>query len=98
MSTEARRARLELVTGRGEIVVDGHPIPGVVAVKVTTSVDDLIPRMELDLRLHRIEVDGEIEVSVPEATRDALIALGWTPPTGAGPVTPRTGPAPSTNP
>ncbi|MFJ2029439.1 hypothetical protein [Streptosporangium sp. NPDC087985] len=39
-----------------------------------------LPGLTVDLLMHEVEVDGEMVVSVPDRTRDALIALGWTPP------------------
>lgn len=43
-----------------------------------------IPTLTVDLMLFPPnEVDlGRVKVEVPDATRDALIALGWTPPGG----------------
>ncbi|GIH91967.1 hypothetical protein ACFFMN_33835 [Planobispora siamensis] len=41
-----------------------------------------VPAMELEMRileLDRIELE-EAELYIPDDTRDALIALGWTPP------------------
>jgi hypothetical protein len=46
------------------------------------------PRVEAELAIHAIEVtelsvkDPHFEVSMPDVARDALIALGWTPPAG----------------
>lgn len=43
-------------------------------------------RLHLDLLLRDgVHLDGDVTVTVPSATRDALIALGWTPPPDAGP-------------
>lgn len=36
--------------------------------------------LELDLWVNWATVDGDIRVEVPPATREALVALGWTPP------------------
>ena len=40
-----------------------------------------MPTLTLDLPLlEGAEVDGDVQVLIPEATRQTLIALGWTPP------------------
>jgi hypothetical protein len=47
-----------------------------------------LPRVDLELSLVDVQVDGEAEVRlhISDSVRDALIALGWTPP---GPAIPR---------
>ncbi|TYB69722.1 hypothetical protein FXF51_06050 [Nonomuraea sp. PA05] len=46
------------------------------------------PAVEAELLIDAIEVadlgvrDSEVVLSMPDAARDALIALGWTPPAG----------------
>lgn len=42
------------------------------------------PRVELELLLPEITVDGEVTVLILPNVRDALLALGWTPPAGEG--------------
>lgn len=69
--------------GDSLIRVDGHDLTNAVrAVNVdSTAVDK--PRVTLDLLVHPVEVRGETTVHIPDATRDALVALGWTPPADA---------------
>lgn len=44
-----------------------------------------LPRLILDLTIaETIDAVAEAEVAIPAATRDALVALGWTPPTARG--------------
>lgn len=77
----ARVARLHLMPGGfgSEIEVDGQRIPHVQAVHLDAKASCL-PSLTLDLLLHEVEIDGVMNVSVPEKTRETLIALGWTPP------------------
>jgi len=42
------------------------------------------PHLLLDILLPEVGIDGEIHVDIPEHSRQALIALGWTPPAEAG--------------
>lgn len=84
-----RTARLKLgPSGPGvSVEVDGHELAqSVRGLRVTASVHDL-PRLELDLVEHEIVVEGEMRVEIPPKTREALIALGWTPPTVSKPTT-----------
>lgn len=73
------KAKLTLRPGTGEVIVDGQTIGGVRDLDLNASARE-IPRLTLDLLLAEVEIDGEMEVLVPESTREALIALGWTPP------------------
>lgn len=77
----ARVAKLHLTPGGfgSEIEVDGQRIPHVRSVHLDAKVMEL-PSLTLDLLLHEVEIDGVMNVTVPDETRDALIALGWTPP------------------
>lgn len=78
----APRPQVRLLLGS-----DGAAAVEVNGVNVANAVRSLNlharPReQELTLHLHVDEtvVDGEATVVVPQATRDALVALGWTPP------------------
>lgn len=70
-----------------EVILDGADIAnGIDGLTITmhagqpTSVELSIPIIDVT------EVqDAETRILVPDATRDALIALGWTPPTEEGP-------------
>ncbi|WP_119728354.1 hypothetical protein [Thermomonospora amylolytica] len=74
-------ARLSLTPGRGGTVeIDGHDIAPVTrALHLAAAVGE-IPTLYLDLAIDLVEVDGEVTVTIPEGTRRALVALGWTPP------------------
>lgn len=79
MSTHA--VRLSVNGARGTIEVDGHHMPGVRSATITTGIDHA-PVLELELALGMAEaelLDGA-HVEVDDDTRDALEALGWTPP------------------
>lgn len=43
-----------------------------------------IPELKLDVAAFEVEVDGEARVILPDATRETLVKLGWTPPPGDG--------------
>ena len=40
------------------------------------------PKATLDLVVREWDIATEADIEIPEKTRDALIALGWTPPAG----------------
>lgn len=68
--------------GHGRLVIGGHDISNAVRAFVVRGGVGELPTLELDLSVHdvtRLE-SVEMEILVPPATRDALIALGWTPP------------------
>ena len=67
--------------GRGRVVIDGLDISPIVT---GVSVDSA-PReaSEVTLRLlgvRTVRIDGDARVIVDDATRSALLAIGWTPP------------------
>lgn len=75
-----RKAFLNLSThGHGMIKIDGvdlsHATRGV---RLTSQVGSLT-ELELDLVV-LTEVTADVRVAIPQATRDALTELGWTPP------------------
>lgn len=76
-----RSAHLTLAPGAGasSIEVDGQRLYGVIGLELKSDPNSL-PVLTLDIRLHEVDVDGEMTVQVPENTRAALVALGWTPP------------------
>jgi len=75
-----RTARLHLRgDGTGTVELDGRQLPGVRAVTLSASVDK-VPVLELDLIAYEVTTDAEAEVVIPDRTREALLALGWTPP------------------
>lgn len=80
-------ASIKLGLGRqgwnSTIEVDGHDISAAArAFRLDADVHG-IPQLVVDLVvLESSTVSGEATVVIPEATREALIALGWTPPEG----------------
>lgn len=61
------------------IVVNGHDISNAcTGYTLSAEVHD-IPRLSVDL-LTIPAYNGRAAVTIPGSTRDALIALGWTPP------------------
>ena len=66
----------------GRVVVNGMDISSAVRGLRWESEVGSVPRMTLDLHLFDVTTVGspETEIVVPIATRDTLIALGWTPP------------------
>ena len=67
----------------GRVSIDGHDISK--AVRSITFHGDvgMYPRVTLDLHIHDVTTvsSQDTELLIPDATMDALIALGWTPPT-----------------
>lgn len=70
---------LTLRPGSGVVALDGDPLDGVRGLDLSAEAGE-IPRLTLDLLVNEVQVNGEMTVTVPDATREALIALGWTPP------------------
>lgn len=69
-------------TGHGSVVVDGVDISrGVQGLSLRSRIDHLT-ELTLDLAVFDVaELDVEgATILVPDGTRDALVALGWTPP------------------
>lgn len=65
------------------VVIDGHDISTAVR-RVTVDMDcaDAVPEVRLSLAFVEVTsfAAAEAEVILDEPTREALIALGWTPP------------------
>jgi hypothetical protein len=64
------------------VVVDGVDLsPGLTGINLTMGVDE-IPRLTLDVQLIAVTevTDIESKVTIRPAAHDALVALGWTPP------------------
>lgn len=79
--------KVEIVqTGLGtwSIKVDGHEIADAVrrgSASLDLGGDADIPVLSVDLVAYPASVDApDALVRLPDATRDALVALGWTPP------------------
>lgn len=69
----------------GTVKVNGHPLASVSSWSVTAAIDG-VPIVTLGLvdqgALRLLLSPGAASVRVTDATRDALISLGWTPPAG----------------
>lgn len=81
------RRRFELIGGPGtyRVLLDGEDIaPAVRAVTVEATGRDELPRVALDLAIVELGTVSlpEASVYIPDATRDLLVKLGWTPPGG----------------
>lgn len=78
-----RAVRIHLGTGRGQIEVGGRDIANSVnALRLDARgpAGGLEKTLTLDLEVERIDVGGTPTIRVPQATHDALVAIGWTPP------------------
>lgn len=82
MSTVDRQALIRLRPGGGgNVVINGGAdlADSVVSLTVHGSHDE-VPQLQLNLLMDLIELNGQMRVEIPDATREALIELGWTPP------------------
>ncbi len=78
-----RTVRIRLGTGRGQVEVGGRDIANSVnALRLDARkvAGELVKTLTLDLEVERIDVGGVPTIRVPQATHDALVAIGWTPP------------------
>lgn len=77
-----RKVQINLgAVGYGSVLVDGTDISstlGGLQFESHAGVD--LNRLTLDLIAPEVEIDAVVQIVVPDATRDALVALGWTPP------------------
>ena len=65
---------------RGSIVVDGNDLSKAVnGVEVWSRVGHTTT-LTLHMVAPVVEIDGQCAIEIVDKTRDALIALGWTPP------------------
>lgn len=76
-----QRLKLNLnAAGIGTIELDGQNIAsGTVGFEIKSRPAHLT-EVVVHVAVHELEFDGEARVVIPDATRDALIVLGWTPP------------------
>lgn len=72
-------ARIDLNGKYGSIELDGKQVPNVRGFELSAEAGHP-PLLTLDVRLETTLVDGEMCVTVPAKTYDALVQLGWTPP------------------
>ena len=79
------KARLKLdAHGAASIVeIDGVRVEDSVTAAVVEAAAGRPPQLTLKFALINIEVEGEMEVRLPDADREALVKLGWTPPEGS---------------
>ncbi|GAQ61904.1 hypothetical protein [Streptomyces scabiei] len=77
--TRDARIRVDALGG-GTVEVNGHDISDAVRGFTLTGEAGHMPRLGLDLRLFTGEVEGEVQVHIPDETAATLVALGWTPP------------------
>lgn len=74
------KARIETLGTRGpEVVIDGHPLPGVRSADVSVDVGYL-PTVTVEFHARAVHVDGELRFILGDNTIEALQKLGWTPP------------------
>jgi hypothetical protein len=82
VTTRTARIALSPDPSKCSAEVDGHDISRAVrALRVEYHAGAVLPLLELDLIVDETVVDGEFLVVLRPGTREALIALGWTPPT-----------------
>lgn len=81
--THTVQLQARVPAGASRVVVDGHDISDAVT-SATLELDARSPTPELHLKLGYCELDtveaAEARVVITEPTRQALLALGWTPP------------------
>lgn len=82
MGEQSDRFKIDLNNGTGTVYVGDVDIAS-----MTTGLDITIrpgrpAEVVAHLKVHETLVNGEAVVSVPQVTRDALVALGWKPPGG----------------
>ncbi|MER6435438.1 hypothetical protein ABT275_03615 [Streptomyces sp. NPDC001185] len=68
---------------RGQVLIDGHDIAkAVTGLTFSAGVDQLMPRLYLDLQLIDVTELGSVEADVMlgNGVAEALQLLGWTPP------------------
>lgn len=80
MGDPQKRMKLTMNGGIGHLEIGGVDISAATrSVELRVKAGDL-PEVMVDLSVIEVEIDGEAEFKVLPVTRDALIALGWTPP------------------
>lgn len=75
------RVHIEHHGRRGTILVDEQDISTAVQGYTITGRVGRPPEVKLDVLTTKTVLDGTAIVTISDTTRDALIALGWTPPT-----------------
>lgn len=73
--------KVDATPGRDGVEVDGRPLGGVRRVEIDYAVGNLCEvTLHLDLIEGALVTSKNAVVIVPDATRDSLVSLGWTPP------------------
>jgi hypothetical protein len=83
-ANQPRSLRIARPTGRGGWIVelDGHDIARALAGLTVRLTGDPIATATLDVIAEELpEEIGEVKAYLPDATKDLLVRLGWTPPT-----------------
>lgn len=67
----------------GRVSIDGHDISKAVRSIRFDGESGMHPRVTLDLHIYDVTTvsSKDTELLIPDATREALITLGWAPPT-----------------
>ncbi|MGW4411173.1 hypothetical protein ACWEJ6_44580 [Nonomuraea sp. NPDC004702] len=65
--------------GNGAVEVDDIPLKGVRGFTLTQNVHGH-GNLSLDIVVGIVELETDAQVVIPDKSRDALIAIGWTPP------------------
>jgi hypothetical protein len=66
--------------GRGSLIVDGKDLSNGVGGLTLRSEAGKANVLTLDVIPHVVSMKGEVKVIVSDASHDALVAIGWTPP------------------
>lgn len=64
----------------GSVQLEGHDISNATAGLDIRMRPGCLPEVRLDVILYDLTSEVETTVTVPDATRDLLVRLGWTPP------------------
>lgn len=78
-----RTVRIRLGDDRAQVEVGGRNITNAVTslrLDAGAVAGGEEKTLTLDLRVERVDVEGTPTIRLPQATHDALVALGWTPP------------------
>jgi hypothetical protein len=81
--SEQKALRAILTPGLGPgttLEVNGHDITKTVRSMTLTAEAGNFVTAEIDVVVFDAEINGEATIQLPEATHDALMKLGWTPP------------------
>lgn len=80
MSDQTKRIHITMGAGQGRFEVGGHDLSTVTRAITLRFEAGGVPEITAELAVLDGDIDGEATVRIPAKTREALIALGWTPP------------------